>query len=66
MLISYCTGGSVLLSIFSRSIKKFLQQIEKTYAVKDELNLILENLEESIMIVSVLDYKADFINQRFL
>jgi hypothetical protein len=34
--------------------------------VKDELNLILENLEESIMIVSVDDYKADFINHRFL
>ena len=34
--------------------------------MKDELNLILENLEESIMIVSVDDYKADFINHRFL
>ena len=44
----------------------FLKQIEEIYEMKSELNQILENLEESIMIVTIPQYKADFINQRFL
>ena len=62
--ISSMIGGSLLLWIFSSSILSFLKQIEKTNDMKEELNQILENLEESIMIIS--DFKADFINKRFL
>ena len=62
--ISSMIVGSLILWIFSSSILSFLKQIEKTNDMKEELNQILENLEESIMIIS--DFKADFINKRFL
>ena len=62
--ISSMTVGTLILWIFSSSILSFLKQIEKTNDMKEELNQILENLEESIMIIS--DFKADFINKRFL
>jgi hypothetical protein len=62
--VSSLIAGSLLLWIFSSSILSFLKQIEKTNDLKEELDQILENLEESIMIVS--DSKADFINKKFL
>ena len=62
--ISSMIGGTILLWIFSSSVLTFLKYIEKTHDMKEELNQILENLEESIMIIS--DFKADFINKRFL
>ena len=62
--ISSMIGGTILLWIFSSSVLTFLKYIEKTHDMKEELKQILENLEESIMIIS--DSKADFINKRFL
>ena len=51
-------------SVFTGFIDVLLKQIEQNHDMKEELNQILENLEESIMIIS--DHRAEFINQRFL
>ena len=50
----------VQLSVFD----ELLKAAGKTHALKDELNSILENLEESIIIMS--NSRAEFVNQRFL
>lgn len=48
----------------SSIIIDLLKQTEQNHDMKDELNQILENLEESIIIMS--DNRAEFVNQRFL
>ena len=53
--------NSTISNFFGIILKKF----EQIHDLKEEINQILENLEESIMILSD-DLKADFINQRFL
>ena len=43
---------------------ELLKTTKKTHELKDELNSILENVEESIIILS--DSRAEFVNKKFL
>jgi hypothetical protein len=49
----------------SKIIVDLVKQTEKNYDMQDELHQILQNLEESIIIMQN-DLSAEFINDRFL
>ena len=45
-------------------VKYLIKYIRQAEDIQKELDQILENLEESILIMK--DYKGEFVNQRFL
>ena len=52
-------------STISKFLGDILRKFEQIHDLKEEINQILENLEESIMILSD-NLEAEFINQRFM
>ena len=49
-----------LARLFSRIVMDLMKQTEKNFDMQDELQQILQNLEESIIIMS--DFRVDFVN----
>ena len=45
-------------------VKYLFRYMKQAEEIQEEMDLILENLEESILITK--DFKAEFVNKRFL
>ena len=54
----------IYFKLIQSMVKYLIQYIRQAEDIQKELDQILENLEESILIMK--DYKGEFVNQRFL